>query len=128
MTPDVNLHVDQFQLEGVEQWIAWVTWLRAPTRVTGLELVSGELSGEEIDWKLTAQWRGLIDDVPSISPEFSMTFQMAGDRVSAIRTRRADHTFVLGDSILPPVAFAAMLGLLSNPIESTTGPTCRLTR
>jgi hypothetical protein len=89
--------------------------------VTALELVSGGLSGEEIEWTLTGQWRGRIGDVLSVSPEFSMSFGMAGERVAAIQTRRADHTFVLGDSILPPVAFAAMLGALAFKGEPIAG-------
>lgn len=110
VTPEVTLHIDQFRLAGVDQWVAWVTWLRATRRVRALELVPGSLSCSGTEWRLTAQWRGSIGTVASVSPPFEMAFAMAEDRVSAVHTRRADHTFVLGDAILPAVAFAAMLG------------------
>jgi hypothetical protein len=38
-----------------------------------------------------------------------MTFAVVGDRVTTMRTRRADHTFVTGDWVLPAVAYAAAL-------------------
>ena len=113
ITPDFSLQIDQFQLQGIAQWNAWVASLRSSTRVAQLELVPGSLAGADAKWLLTAQWQGLMGTAQSISPEFSMTFAIANERVSAIETHREDYTFVLGDSILPQGAFAGMLGQLA---------------
>ena len=109
VTPDVKVHIDQFELTGVEPWTAWVSWLRGSRRVHALDFVPGSLSSSRTAWSVTAQWRGRVGGVASVSPPLEMTFEMAEDRITAIRTSRADHTFVLGDAILPAAAFAAML-------------------
>ncbi|HEY3835456.1 MAG TPA: hypothetical protein VGL72_02745, partial [Bryobacteraceae bacterium] len=112
VSEDLKVQVDQFQLTGVAQWNAWVTLLRNSPRVAKLDLVPGslELSGSE--WVLTAQWQGSIGSQQAVSPQLTMNFGMSGDSVAAIQMQRADCTFVTGDSILPQVAFAAMVGQL----------------
>jgi hypothetical protein len=106
VTADLQVQIDQFALHGVAQWNAWVSYLRSSPRVPKLELVPGSLTGKDNPWLLNCQWQGLKGGQPSISPQFSLTFMMANDRVATIQTRRADYTFVIGDAILPQVAFA----------------------
>jgi flavin-dependent dehydrogenase len=113
VTSDVKLQIDTFQLQGVAQWNAWVELLRGSPRVTNLELVPGSLTGSGAQWVLTAQWQGMMRGQASVSPQLSMTLVMASDRVAEIQTERADVTFVTGDSILPPAAFAAVVGELA---------------
>src|SRR5439155_6524543 len=112
VTSDLKAQIDQFQLHGVGQWNAWVRFLLGSRRVTQLDLVPGAIAGRDPQRVLTAQWQGLQDGREAISPPFAVTFDLAGDKVAAIETRRADYTFVAGDSILPQVAFAAILGQL----------------
>jgi flavin-dependent dehydrogenase len=109
---DLTVQIDQFQLKGVAQWNAWVSFLRGSPRVTELKLVPGSLSEQDRQWVLTCQWQGLKGGRRSVSPRFSIAFGVTDERVAAIQTRRADYTFVAGDSILPAVAFAALLGQL----------------
>jgi hypothetical protein len=106
---DVKVDIDQFRLSGAAQWVAWVTYLRAAGRVSALELVPGSLAQADGQWTLTGQWRGVKAGRPSVSPQLTMTFTLADNRVTAIRTERADYTFMAGDEILPSVAFAAVL-------------------
>jgi hypothetical protein len=110
----VKLQIDQFQLEGVAQWNAWVSFLRGAPRVKDLELVPGSLAGSNSNWTLTAQWQGSVRGQASVSPQFSMTFLVANYRVASIQMRRKDCTFVVGDAILPEVAFAAVVGNLGS--------------
>ena len=110
VTPDVRLAIDGFSLQGLDQWVAWACFLRASPRVQGLELVPGSLKLANDQWDLICQWQGIKDRLASISPEVSIAFRMAGDKVAEISSRRADYSFVAGDGILPPVAFAALLG------------------
>ena len=77
-----------------------------------LELMPASLSSSESQWVLTGQWQGSKGEQQLVSPLLSMTFVMADAQVAAIQTQRADYTFVVGDFILPPVAFAALLGQL----------------
>jgi hypothetical protein len=74
----------------------------APGGATNLKLVAASIVGGDDQWVLTAQWQGLKGRHQFISPHFSMTFQMANEQVAALRTGRADNTFVIGDSIIPP--------------------------
>lgn len=113
VTTDLKVQIDQFQLQGVDPWNAWVTFLRNSPRVTKLELVPASLSENGSQWVLTGQWQGSKGEQQLVSPPFSITFVMANERVAAIQTQRADYTFVVGDFILPPVAFAALLGQLA---------------
>jgi len=119
VSPDLIVQIDEFQLRGVDQWNAWANSLRKSPRVTNLELVPGSLNAANTanvanaDWTLTAQWQGSMGGRRFVSPQFSITFQMMNDRVHMIRTGREDYTFVIGDSILPPVAFAAVLDQLA---------------
>jgi flavin-dependent dehydrogenase len=113
LSPDFNLNIDQFQLHGLEEWNAWVAVLRASQRVTDLRLVPGSVAASGANWVLTAQWQGVAGSAKSASPPFTMTFVMEHDRVSALETQRADYAFVLGDSILPQVAFAEVVGQLT---------------
>jgi flavin-dependent dehydrogenase len=112
VTPDLQVQIDQFQLQGIDPWTAWVTFLRNSPRVTELELVPASLSGDGSQWVSTVQWQGSKGEQQLVSPPFSITFVMANERVAAIQTQRADYTFVMGDFILPSVAFAALLGQL----------------
>ncbi len=116
LTQDAIVRIDQFHLEGVAQWNAWVASLRNSPRVAALQLVPSSLATTTADgaeWTLTAQWQGSIGGAPSVSLPLTMTFVMDDRRVSAIHTERADYTFVAGDSILPAVAFASLLGQLT---------------
>jgi flavin-dependent dehydrogenase len=110
ITPDVTLGIDHFQLQGEAQWNAWLAALRGSQRVSKLELVAGSLTASGSDWVLIAQWQGVIGGQPSVSPQFTITFTLNNGRVSNIQTQRSDYTFVLGDAILPGVAFATMVG------------------
>jgi flavin-dependent dehydrogenase len=110
VTENLKLQIDQFHLQGIGPWNAWATFLVKSPRVTRLELVAGALAGSNTQWVLTGQWHGLKAGLETVSPQFSMTFGMTNERVAAIQTQRADHTFVVGDFILPQAAFAAMLG------------------
>jgi hypothetical protein len=113
VTPDIKVQIDKFQLQGVAQWNAWVSLLRSSTRVANLQLVPGSLTGTDPQWMLTAQWQGAMGGQASVSPQLSMTFLMSNERVAQVQMQRADVTFVTGDSILPPVAFAAVVGQLA---------------
>jgi flavin-dependent dehydrogenase len=110
VTNDLKVQIDQFHLQGIEPWNAWASFLRKSARVTNLELVAGALAGNNAEWVLTGQWQGVKAGLARVSPEFTMRFDMADERVAAIQTQRADYTFVVGDFILPQVAFAAILG------------------
>lgn len=114
VTEDVKVQIDQFSLSGLEQWIGWANLLRSATRVSGLTLTAAALTSSSVEWVLTAQWQGSIDDAQVVSPTFTMSFEVDGDRVSEIQMQRADCTFVTGDSIMPQVAFAAILGQLTD--------------
>ncbi len=107
---DVEVRIDRFSLRGAAQWNAWVSSLLACRRVAKLELVPGALRGADNRWVLDAQWQGEVAGRPAVSPPFAMRFTLAKSRVAAVETQRADHAFVTGDAVLPPVAFAAMLG------------------
>jgi hypothetical protein len=109
---DVQVQIDQFRLQGVAQWSAWVDFLRTSARVSNLRLLPGSLADNQGQWTLTGQWQGTVRSQQSISPPLSVTFNLADERISGIQTRRADYTFVVGDAILPQVAFAALLGQL----------------
>jgi flavin-dependent dehydrogenase len=111
VTPDVTLQIDQFELAGIESWTAWVEWLRAVSNASVADLVAVEAIEQDSAWLITAQWQVGTTDTRFVSSPLSIVFGMDGDRVASIRTRRADYTLVLGDSILPPPAFAAALGL-----------------
>ena len=113
ITQDVQVQIDQFHLTGVEQWNAWVKLLRSAPRVTGLMLVPASLAENGSAWALTAQWQGSIGSRQAVSPQLTMNFQVSGNLVSRIQMQRADCTFVTGDSILPQVAFAAVVGQLA---------------
>jgi flavin-dependent dehydrogenase len=115
VTDNVQLTIDHFQLQGVAAWMAWASLLRGSVRVTNLELVPGSLSASGADWLLGGQWQGVLGGQPSVSPQFSVTFTMSGDKVSAIQMQRADFTFVTGDAILPRAAFAAVVGQMLSP-------------
>jgi flavin-dependent dehydrogenase len=121
VTPAVKLQIDRFQLQGVPQWNAWVSFLRNSPRVTGLELVPGALAASENQWVLTGQWQGSMSGRAAVSPQLALSFVMADERVASIQTQRMDYTFVTGDSILPEAAFAAVLGQLAE--RTRTQPT-----
>ena len=70
------------------------------------------LTGEGSDWSVEVQWQGQVDGVDSVSVPFTLAFALEQDRVSVLRAARADFAFVLGDSILPQVAFALLIGQL----------------
>jgi flavin-dependent dehydrogenase len=110
MTPDVKLQIDRFELIGFESWTAWVKWLRAVSGASVMELVATEASEKDSEWLVTAQWQVGTVESRFVSPPVSIAFGMEGDRVASIRTKREDYTLVLGDSILPPAAFAVALG------------------
>jgi hypothetical protein len=112
VTADIKVQIDQFQLQGLAQWNAWASFLRNARRVTKLELVPGLLTGKDNQWVLNGQWQGLVGSAQSVSPPFSVTFLVANERVAEVQTGRADYTFVIGESILPQVAFAAVLSRL----------------
>jgi flavin-dependent dehydrogenase len=118
MTADLTVKIDEFFLRGVAQWNAWVSSLRSGKRVTQLELVPGSLTEADRGWILACQWRGKVGANLSVSPQFSITFRMAGERVATIETHRADYTFVTGDSILPAAAFVVAMGQI---LESVRG-------
>jgi len=118
VTTDVKVQIDQFQVNELDQFQAWMEWLIGSPRVKSAELVPASLERNDTRWVLTAQWQGTIGSERFVSPKFDIQFEMARDRVSAIYTRRADHTFITGDSILPPVAFAAVLGELTSTAGS----------
>jgi flavin-dependent dehydrogenase len=109
LADDFELQIDQFNLHGVAQWVAWVDLLRTSTRVASPELVASALSMSDHTWTLTGQWQAASGEERMVSPTFSIAFTMAGDQIATIRTSRADYTFVTGDVILPAVAFAALL-------------------
>jgi hypothetical protein len=109
MTPDVKLQIDRFELVGIEGWTAWVKWLRAVSGGSVRDLVATEATEKDSAWLVTAQWQVGSSETQFVSPPVSIVFTMDGDRVASIRTRRDDYTIVLGDSILPPAAFAAAL-------------------
>jgi flavin-dependent dehydrogenase len=113
VTPDLTVQIDQFQLRGISQWNAWVTFLRNSPAVSNLDLVPGSLAADDNHWVLTGQWHAAKAGLPSVSPEFSLTFTIADERVAIMQTRRADYTFVAGDFIVPPAAFAALVGQLA---------------
>jgi hypothetical protein len=117
VTSDVKLQIDTFQLQGVAQWNAWVELLRGSPRVSKLVLVPGSLAGAGSDWVLTAQWQGVMNGRASVSPQFTITVGMANDRVARIQTQRSDYTFVMGDSMLPRVAFAAVVGQVLRAVD-----------
>jgi flavin-dependent dehydrogenase len=113
VTPNLEVRIDGFSLEGVASWRAWIAFLRGAGRVEGLELVPGSISAQDGPWVLTCQWQGTMSGRRLVSPPFTLAFRLADGRVSVIETRRADYAFVVGDFILPRVAFAAVLGRLT---------------
>jgi hypothetical protein len=112
VAPDVQLHIDQFHLTGLDQWNAWAAFLRGSPRVKELELVPVSLSGTGDRWVLTGRWQGVKAGQHAVSPPLSTTLTLAKERIAAIHTQRADYTFVAGDFIVPQAAFAALLGQL----------------
>lgn len=113
VTPNLEVRIDGFSLEGVTSWRAWVAFLRGAGRVEGLELVPGSIAAQDGPWVLTCQWQGTRSGRHLVSPPFTLGFRLADGRVSVIETRRADYAFVVGDFILPRVAFTAVLGRLA---------------
>src|SRR5262249_24761887 len=110
LTDDMQLQIDHFRLRGAAQWEAWVAILRNSPGVKELEFIPGTLTQNQNDWVLTAQWQGEKGGRMAVSPPASINFTVTGERFSTIQTERADYTFIIGDSILAPVAFAAFLG------------------
>jgi flavin-dependent dehydrogenase len=117
VAPDLTVQIDQFQLRGLSQWNAWITFLRNSPAASNLDLVPGSLSGDGNRWVLIGQWHAAKAGLSSVSPEFALIFTIADERVSAVQTQRADYTFITGDFIVPPVAFAALLGRLTASIS-----------
>jgi hypothetical protein len=120
MTADVKVDIDRFQLTGAAQWQAWVGFVRGGA--ADLQFVAGllaETTKDSGEWTLTGQWRGTRFGQLSVSPEFSISFTLAADKVAAIRTRAADYTFSCGDQILHRVALAATLAQITASSEAT---------
>jgi hypothetical protein len=113
LTEGVELQIDEFRLSGLAQWRAWVELLRGSPLVPDLRLTFGSLAGSGSDWTATCQWQAAAGGRQLVSPVLSLGFTIADRRITAIRTQRADYTFVIGDAILPPVAFSAMVGKLA---------------
>jgi hypothetical protein len=107
-----RLHIDGVVLQGAPPWAAWVAFLRDSPKLTALELVAGALAKAGSLWVLTCQWQGVKDGQALASPPFTLSFEMTDGRLAAIQTQRADYAFVVGNFILPRVAFAALLGQL----------------
>ena len=113
VAPNLRVEIDQFELQGADQWISWVSFVRGARHVERLDFVPSSLVQQDGAWILTSQWQGSRAGRQAASPPFSLTLTMAQNRVTAIETRRADYIFVIGDAILPQVAFAALLGRLT---------------
>jgi flavin-dependent dehydrogenase len=113
VAPDLRVKIDQFELQGADQWTSWVAFVRAARKVEKLDFVPSTLTHKDGAWILTGQWQGMRAGRPAASPLFSVTLTMTQGRVAAIATRRADYTFAIGDAFLPQVAFAALLGRLA---------------
>jgi flavin-dependent dehydrogenase len=118
VAPDVEMRIDEFRIQGLAQLSGWVSLLRNSTRIAHIELVAGALTGNDTRWTLTAQWQGIQAGQQAVSPPFSLAFNLSNERVAMIQTERADYTFVLGDSILRRVAFAALLGRLATSVPA----------
>ncbi|HEX3864893.1 MAG TPA: hypothetical protein VHY35_24670 [Stellaceae bacterium] len=142
LADDVQLQIDQFRLHGTADWIAWVKILRNSADATNLQMMPASLapgllppsplpSGplppspaqDHNDWVLTGQWQAEKNGRIAVSPPVSINFTLVGDRIAAIQTARADYTFIIGDSILPPVAFAAFVGQLNSGGTASTSQT-----
>jgi flavin-dependent dehydrogenase len=116
VTDDVRLVIDGVLLEGLEQWQAWVGFVRSAQRVTDLELIPTGLTASDAQWQLSGYWEGIRGGLRVVSPLLSMSFVIDNNRVAEMHTRRMDYTFLTGDSILPRVAFALLLGrILAKP-------------
>jgi hypothetical protein len=113
VAPDLRVEIDQFELQGADQWISWVSFVRGARHVERLDFVPSSLVQQDGAWILTGQWQGSRAGRQATSPAFSLTLTLAQNRVTAIETRRADYTFAIGDAFLPQVAFAALLGQLT---------------
>lgn len=115
VTADVRLRIDEFQLQGVAAWEAWVAFLRGTPRVSGLELRPTGLAPVGDEWRLTARWTGLKAGAPMLSALVEMFFTLQNERVASVRLRRAENSFVIGESLLPRAAFASLLQRMSAP-------------
>lgn len=115
MVGDLAVGIDGFQLTGVAGWQGWLSFVRAGI-VPDLQFVAASLAettpGAGV-WTLSGQWRGTRFGQPSVSPEVSMTFTLADDKLEAIQLSAADFTFPCGDQILPRVALAAILAQIA---------------
>ena len=115
VSADVQLRIDEFQLQGVAAWEAWVEFLRGTPRVSGLDLRPTGLAPLGDEWRLTARWVGLKAGAPMLSAPVEMFFTLQDERVASIRLRRAEFSFVIGESLLPRAAFASLLQRMSAP-------------
>ena len=112
VAPDLRVDIDQFELQGTDEWTSWVSFVRGTRQTEKLDFVPSTLTQKDGVWILTGQWQGSKAGRLTASPLFSLTLTLVQDRVAEIRTRRADYAFAVGDFILPQVAFAAALGEL----------------
>jgi flavin-dependent dehydrogenase len=108
LASDLRVRIDHLCLRGIEQWDAWVAFLRGSRRLTELELVPGALAQHDGRWRLTGQWQGRRVARRVASPEISLTFEIVNEQVKSIEATRADYAFVAGDSMLPQLALVAM--------------------
>jgi flavin-dependent dehydrogenase len=111
--PDLRVAIDEFELQGADEWISWVAFVRAAPQVEKLDFVPSTLTQQGNAWILTGQWQGVKAGRRTGSLPFSLTLTIANDHLATITTRRADYALVIGETVLPQVAFAALLGRLT---------------
>jgi flavin-dependent dehydrogenase len=109
LLPEVELQLDEFRLDGIPAFQAWLAWLRGSPGVQDVQLRVRELAQDGNDWQLAAAWVGTRAKAPVVSGAVDLRVALRGERIAKLAISRGGLALMTGEGALPRAAFATWM-------------------
>ena len=95
LSPVTLIHVDNYDLDTtVEEWQAWVTFLKEKGRVSNVGCTCTEMKqNADGTYTLVGEWTGEYQGKPVVSDPISATYRIRDGKIVEIWTTRKNYIF-----------------------------------
>lgn len=110
ISPDVFMHMNHYECEGIEVWRAWLHFIRSRTRVSDLNVTEKRIVVEGDRVRLLGKWIGTVRGKRVVSPEGTAVYRIVDGKIVEIWTLGTNYVIMFGNMVGTPLGLAAVLG------------------